>query len=54
MKEIKSKREQIPADAFRTSIKSPLRLMAHVATCDSSQFVPPHNPVSQAQATLLR
>jgi hypothetical protein len=45
MKKIKSKREQIPANAFRTSIQSPLRRMAHVATRHSSQFVPPHNPV---------
>jgi hypothetical protein len=54
MKEIKSTREQIPADAFRTSIQSPLRRMAHVATRHSSQFVPPQNPVFQAQVTLLR
>jgi hypothetical protein len=52
MKEIKSKREQIPANAFRTSIQSPLRRMAH--TRHSSQFVPPHNPVSQVQVTPLR
>jgi hypothetical protein len=54
MREIKSKREQIPADAFRASIQSPLRRMAHVATRHSSQFVPSHNPVSQAQVTPLR
>jgi hypothetical protein len=54
MKEIISKREQIPADAFRASIQSPLRRMAHVATHHSSQFGPPHNPVSQAQVTPLR
>jgi hypothetical protein len=46
MIEITSKREQIPADAFRASIQSPLRRMAHVATRHSSQFVPPRNPVS--------
>jgi hypothetical protein len=54
MKEIKSNREQIPAEAFRTSIQSPHRRMAHVATRHSSQFVPPHHPVSQAQLTPLR
>jgi hypothetical protein len=54
MKEMISKREQIPANAFRTSIQSPLRQMAHVATRHSSQFVHPHNPVSQAQVTPLR
>jgi hypothetical protein len=53
MKEIKSKREQIPANAFRTSIQSPLRPMAHVATRHSTQFVPPHNLVSQAQKKKL-
>jgi hypothetical protein len=47
MKEIKSKREHIPADAFHASIQSPFRRMAHVATRHSSQLVPPHNPVSQ-------
>jgi hypothetical protein len=46
MTEIKSKREQIPADAFRASIQFPLRQMVHVATCHSSQFVPPYNPIS--------
>jgi hypothetical protein len=54
MKDIKSNREQIPANAFRTSIQSPLRRMAHVATRHSSQIIPPHNPVSQAQVTPLR
>jgi hypothetical protein len=54
MTEIKSKREQIPANAFRASIQSPLRRMAHVATCHSSQCFPPHNPVSQAQVTPLQ
>jgi hypothetical protein len=54
MTEIKSNREQIPAGAFRASIQSPLRRMAHVATRHSSQFVPPHNAVSQAQVTPLR
>jgi hypothetical protein len=39
MKEIKLKREQIPANAFRTSIQSPLRRIAHIATRHSSQFV---------------
>jgi hypothetical protein len=37
IREIKSKREQIPADSFRTS-QSPLRRMAHVATRHFSQF----------------
>jgi hypothetical protein len=37
MTEIKSKREQIPADAFRASIQSPLSRMAHVTTRHSSQ-----------------
>jgi hypothetical protein len=46
MTEIKSKREKIPADAFRASIQSPLRRKAHLATRHSSQVVPPHNPVS--------
>jgi hypothetical protein len=54
MTEIKSNREQIPANAFRASIQSPLRRMAHVATHHSPQFVPPRNSVSQAQATPLR
>jgi hypothetical protein len=54
MNEIISKREQIPANAFRTSIQSRLRRMAHVATRHSSQFGPPHNPVSQAQVTPLQ
>jgi hypothetical protein len=50
----KIKGEQIPAYAFGTSIQSPLRRMAHFATRHSSQFVPPHNPVSQVQVTPLR
>jgi hypothetical protein len=54
MTEIKSKREQIPANAFRASIQPPRRRMAHIATRHSSQFVPPHNPFSQAQVTPLQ
>jgi hypothetical protein len=55
MAEIKSKREQIPADAFRASIQSPLRRTAHVATRHSSQlfllitcFPGPSNPTPVA------
>jgi hypothetical protein len=44
MKEIKSNRDQIAAEALCTSIQSPFRRIAHVTTHHSSQFIPPHNP----------
>jgi hypothetical protein len=46
MTEIKSKKEQTLADAFRASIQTPLSRMVYFASHHSSQFVPPDESYS--------
>jgi hypothetical protein len=50
----KNQRESKSRPMPFVQVSNLLRRMAHVATRHSSQFVPPHNPVSQAQVNPLR